>query len=65
MCLNLFSSFCKHIMNCPLNKHQYKHSSIFTTSKSRMADVLNLAYLPKIAMEISLRIDCELAYTYV
>ena len=34
-------------MNSSLNKHQYEHSSVFTTSKSRMAGVLKLSYLPK------------------
>ena len=34
-------------MNSSLNKHQYEHSSVFTTSMSRMAGVLKLSYLPK------------------
>lgn len=33
-------------MKRPLNKHQYEQSSVFTTSKSRMAGVLKLSYLP-------------------
>lgn len=75
-------------MNRPLNKHQYEQSSVFTTSKSRMAGVLKLSYLPtnaasekfdlsrindiwkknydvQMQWKNSLRMDCELANTYV